>query len=138
MLTTIFYLVYQGAGGGSVVVGLIILGVGLATKLGAGGFAELIETSRLLSSVLSYARLMAVGMASIIFADLADDIFLSSPSLFWGVCGLLFVHGVNLLFGLFDPGVQALRLHYVEFFSQFYRHGAVRYAPLGGVNQRPS
>jgi V/A-type H+-transporting ATPase subunit I len=48
--------------------------------------------------------------------------------------GLLF-HLVNLAMGVFSPTVHALRLHYVEFFRQFYSPGGRRYEPF---RHRPS
>jgi vacuolar-type H+-ATPase subunit I/STV1 len=32
-------------------------------------------------------------------------------------------HGLNLVLGVFSPTIQALRLHYVEFFGKFYESG---------------
>jgi V/A-type H+-transporting ATPase subunit I len=112
-------------------VAIIGLGIALVIKVIAGGLTEIIELARSVSAILSYARIMAIGTASIIFADMADDILLGADILAIGIGGMVLVHGMNFLFGVFDPAVQALRLHYVEFFNQFYEAGAVRYDPLG-------
>jgi len=40
------------------------------------------------------------------------------------------LHAVNFSMGLFSPAIQALRLHYVEFFDKFYEAGGSPYEPL--------
>ena len=40
------------------------------------------------------------------------------------------VHGLNLVFAVVSPSIQALRLHYVEFFGEFYSPGGAAYRPL--------
>lgn len=110
--------------------GAAVMAASLVVKLAVGGAMGILETMRLFSNVLSYARLMAIGMASIIFADMADDFFLSASSVVIGVIGAMAIHSINFVLGVFGPTIQAIRLHYVEFFSQFYKHGSVEYAPL--------
>ena len=43
---------------------------------------------------------------------------------------------VNFAIGIFSPAIHALRLHYVEFFGQFFSPGGTRYRPFG--HWRPS
>ena len=38
-----------------------------------------------------------------------------------GVTVAVLLHAVNFAMGCFSPAIQALRLHYVEFFDKFYR-----------------
>jgi V/A-type H+-transporting ATPase subunit I len=52
------------------------------------------------------------------------------------VFALLF-HIVNFAIGLFSPTIHALRLHYVEFFGQFFRPGGGAYRPLGHWHPSP-
>jgi V/A-type H+-transporting ATPase subunit I len=132
LISSFYLLAFSFLGGDEnyKVVTAMILGA-LVIKVVAGGWIELIESSRLVSGILSYARLMAVGVGSIIFADMADDLFFSSDNIVVAVFMLVTIHGFNLMLGIFDPALQALRLHYVEFFSRFYKFGEVRFAPLG-------
>lgn len=133
VLISSFYLFafsFLGGGENYRLVVAMMLGA-LIIKIIAGGWIELIESSRLISGVLSYARLMAVGMGSIIFADMADDLFFGSDNIIVALFMLVIIHGFNLMLGIFDPALQALRLHYVEFFGRFYKFGEVRFAPLG-------
>ena len=47
-----------------------------------------------------------------------------------GVAFALLFHLVNFAIGLFSPTIHALRLHYVEFFGEFYSPGGATYRPL--------
>jgi V/A-type H+-transporting ATPase subunit I len=52
------------------------------------------------------------------------------------VFGLLF-HLVNFAIALFSPTIHALRLHYVEFFGEFFKPGGAEYRPLGHWRPTP-
>jgi V/A-type H+-transporting ATPase subunit I len=94
------------------------------------GFVAPIEFLSTLASVLSYVRIMALGTASVLLAVVAGEMVGVFGSAIVGVLfGLLF-HVVNLAMGVFSPTVHALRLHYVEFFRQFYSPGGHRYEPF--------
>jgi V/A-type H+/Na+-transporting ATPase subunit I len=83
-----------------------------------------------LGHILSYARIMALGTASVMLATVANRLAGALGSLTVGIVfGLLF-HLVNFALGLFSPAIHALRLHYVEFFGTFYSPGGTRYEPL--------
>lgn len=99
-------------------------------KIAAGGLKEILEIPRLASNILSYSRLMALGLASIMLADVADDFYTMSGGVLWGILAAVALHAVNFALGLLSPAIQSLRLHYVEFFNQFYTMGNRRYEPF--------
>ncbi|MFQ5431658.1 MAG: V-type ATP synthase subunit I [Nitrospinota bacterium] len=107
-----------------------VLVVAASVKTVAGGVWELLELTKLFTNLLSYARLMALGIASVILADMADDLYLASDIFIFGLIGAVLVHLLNFVLGVFSPTIQAIRLHYVEFFNQFYRHGFVKFSPF--------
>lgn len=84
-----------------------------------------------LGNVLSYLRLAAVGLASTYLAEVANQLGTRGPLLLGLLVATLF-HALNLALAAFSPTIQALRLHYVEFFGQFYEGGGRLFAPLGG------
>jgi V/A-type H+-transporting ATPase subunit I len=40
-------------------------------------------------------------------------------------------HLLGVFLGILGPGLHALRLHYVEFFTKFYEGGGRPFVPLG-------
>jgi V/A-type H+-transporting ATPase subunit I len=90
-----------------------------------------IEFLSTLGNILSYARIMALGVASVMLAVVANRMVGAIGSATVGVVFALLFHLVNFAIGLFSPTIHALRLHYVEFFGKFYSPGGVRYEPLG-------
>ena len=91
---------------------------------------ELIST---LGNVLSYARIMALGTASVVMAVVANRLAGTVGSALVGALfGLLF-HLVNFALGVFGPTIHGLRLHYVEFFDKFYSPGGHQYRPFRHV-----
>ena len=88
---------------------------------------ELVST---LGNVLSYARIMAVGTASVLMAVVANRMTGAFGGVVVGViCALLF-HLINFVLGVFSPTIHMLRLHYVEFFGKFFSPGGSQYQPF--------
>jgi len=48
-----------------------------------------------------------------------------------GLVIFLFGHTLNVALGLLGGGLHSIRLHYVEFFTKFYKGGGIRYVPFG-------
>ncbi|MBI5814341.1 MAG: hypothetical protein HZB29_01880 [Nitrospinae bacterium] len=111
------------------VMGVLALGASLLVK-GVFGGAEIVETPRLISNILSHARLMALGFASVLVADMAGKAFTSAGGLFTGILMAAGFHALSLAIGLYSPAIQAARLNFVEFLGQFYEFGQVRFSPL--------
>jgi len=104
----------------------------------AEGIIAPIEFLSTLSNVLSYARIMALGTASVMMAVVANRLAGAFGSVVVGVLfGLLF-HLVNFALGVFAPAIHGIRLHYVEFFGKFYSPGGQQYRPLGHWRHRES
>lgn len=94
------------------------------------GFVAPIEILSAMGNVFSYARLMAVGLASAILGEVANILAgMTGFVLTVALVGVLF-HLMNTFLGIFDPTVQGTRLHLVEFFSKFYYPNGVLYQPF--------
>lgn len=89
---------------------------------------ELLST---LGRMLSYARIMALGTASVMMAVAANRMIGGLGSVVVGALFALLFHAVNFVLGVFSPTIHALRLHYVEFFGTFYSPGGTEYRPFG-------
>jgi V/A-type H+-transporting ATPase subunit I len=111
-----------------VVVALLVAFPVLIVLEGVVAPIELLST---VGNILSYARIMALGIASVMLAVVANRMVGAIGSVAVGIVFALLFHLVNFVIALFSPTIHALRLHYVEFFGKFYSPGGVRYEPFG-------
>jgi V/A-type H+-transporting ATPase subunit I len=107
--------------------GVLLLGVALAAE---GPLAAL-DVVLGAGNVLSYARLMALGLASALLAEVANHLGATLAPRPVGLAAAALLHAVNFTLGLVSPAIAALRLHYVEFFEKFYDEGGRPFRPLG-------
>ncbi len=126
--TTMPYQVYVGLG---------LLGVGAAIMIATGRAIEVMELASVMSNLLSYTRLFALGLASVALALIVNEFataFIEKGGLMVIPAILILIggHTLNVAIGIIGGFLQALRLHYVEFFTKFYKGGGKRYNPFGG------
>jgi len=105
--------------------------------IGEGVLAP-IEFVSTLGNVLSYARIMAVGTASVMMAVVANRMVGAFGSVVVGILFALVFHLINFVLGVFSPTIHVLRLHYVEFFGKFYSPGGAQYRPFRHWSARES
>jgi V/A-type H+-transporting ATPase subunit I len=121
------------AGAAIFIFGFILLLIG-------EGPIGVLELPTLMSNTLSYTRLLAVGLSSVGIAFAVNTIvgMLAGAGII-GIIGAVIVfligHTVNLVLGIIAPGLHALRLHYVEFFTKFYKGGGRIYDPFGYIRK---
>jgi V/A-type H+-transporting ATPase subunit I len=119
----------------AIIVGLVLMMVSHGRMGLLMGPLELIGA---LGNILSYLRIAAVGLASAYLAIVANEFAAVGP-LWLGVIVAAFFHALNLALAGFSPMIQAMRLHYVEFFSKFYAGGGRMFRPFGArVTERPT
>lgn len=115
--------------------GALILG-GILLLLKGEGIKGIIELPSVISNILSYARLFAIGLSSVMLAMIVNELaggLMEAGGIFIVMAILLVVlgHGINIALGILGPFLQSLRLHYVEFFTKFYEGGGEPYSPFG-------
>lgn len=98
----------------------------IAAKLVAGLY-NLYGISGYLGDIVSYTRLMALGLSGgfIAFAvnTIANMLFAIPIGIPFGIVVLIVFHAFNLFLSFLGAYVHALRLVYVEFFGKFYEGG---------------
>jgi len=96
---------------------------------GAGAMGPL-EIMSSVGNILSYARLMAIGLASVILAFVANKLGEEIEILAVGILIAVLLHMLNIVLAMFSPSIHSVRLHLVEFFSKFYQGGGIAYKPF--------
>ncbi len=100
-----------------------------------GGLYSLYDISRYLADVLSYSRLLALGLATSVIAMVVNTLCqtaLQIPWLGWLLAAFIFVGGhlFNLGISFLGGFVHSMRLQFVEFFSKFFRSGGKPFQPF--------
>jgi V/A-type H+-transporting ATPase subunit I len=110
------------------VIALLFVFVGLFYAIKGGKAVGLVESIGLLTSVASYIRIMALGLAGAIFADAVNS--LASKLGLVGILVGLLLHSVNILVSAFSPNIHAIRLNMLEFAGKFYEPSKEAYKPF--------
>ena len=118
------------------VVGILVTGGRKKKGIGkiTGGLGALYGITNYLSDILSYSRLLALGLATGVVAQVINTLGSLAGG---GVVGAI-VLTVALVFGtIFNLAINALgafvhscRLQYVEFFGKFYTGGGREFRPF--------
>jgi V/A-type H+-transporting ATPase subunit I len=100
-----------------------------------GGLYSLYDISRYLADVLSYSRLLALGLATSVIAMVVNTLCqtaLDIPWVGWLFAALIFVGGhlFNLGISFLGGFVHSMRLQFVEFFSKFFKSGGKPFKPF--------
>ena len=114
---------------------LFLKGIGEKTVFawlikGLGGLYSLISFA---SDLLSYSRILALGLVASVIAQVINMLTSLGSS---GPIGFIFMiivmilgHGLNLAINLLGTFVHAARLQYIEFFGKFYEDGGESFKP---------
>ncbi len=98
------------------------------------GLYSLYNVTGWLSDVLSYSRLLALGLATSVIASVVNKMASMIGSGVVGVIAfiLIFVigHTMNIAINMLGAYVHTNRLQYVEFFGKFYSGGGRKFTPF--------
>jgi V/A-type H+-transporting ATPase subunit I len=105
-----------------------------------GGLYSLYGISRYIADVLSYSRLLALGLATSVIAMVVNTLCqtaLGIPWVGWLLAALIFIggHSFNLCISFLGGFVHSMRLQFVEFFSKFFKSGGKPFSPFELENE---
>jgi len=124
-------------------IGAVACAVGLVLTQGrskkgpmkiVSGLASLYDVTGYISDLMSYTRLLALGLTTAVMGQVFNVLSLqfSGSPIMWIFMVLVFVVGHLVNFGLNVLGsyVHTMRLQYVEMFSKFYDGGGKKFTPF--------
>jgi V/A-type H+-transporting ATPase subunit I len=108
--------------------GIVFAGIG-------GGMGGVVESIVGAGNLFSYVRLLAIGLASVIMANVANSLSRQmggsgAIGIVVGVIVFILLHALNIVIGVFSPSIHALRLHLVESFGKFFEPAKYKYEPF--------
>ncbi|OVE77315.1 hypothetical protein BVX99_02930 [bacterium F16] len=112
------------------IAGGCLLGVSVILLIKFTGPTGPIELISLVAKVLSYSRIMALGVAGMVIAELANGLLPDTVPLTVRIVVAIPIHFLALALGMMEPAIHALRLHFVEFLPNFFAGDGRVYTPL--------
>lgn len=99
------------------------------------GLLSLYNVTSYLGDVLSYSRLLALGLvggAVAMIINLMSSLCAGTPYVGWIIAAAIFVGGhiFSIVINILGAFVHPLRLQYVEFFGKFYSSGGTMFNPF--------
>ena len=88
-----------------------------------------------LSDVLSYSRLLALGLATGVIANVINMMASMNGNIVIFIIVFILGHTLNILINLLGAYVHTNRLQYVEFFRKFYDGGGKAFEPFKIINR---
>ena len=106
---------------------------GVAGKI-IGGLASLYDITSYISDLLSYSRLLALGLTTGVMAQVFNMLATMMGTNVLGIVFMIVIfligHAINIGLNALGAYVHTMRLQYVEMFSKFYEGGGKEFTPF--------
>ena len=96
----------------------------------SGGLLAPLELLKNIGNIISYARIMAIGLTSVLLANVANQLSGLTGDIVLGIIVGGIIHLISIVIGVFSSSIHSMRLHYVEFFDKFIELGGRKYKPF--------
>jgi len=104
-----------------------------------GGLLGLYDLIAYASDLLSYSRILALGLAAAVIGQVINILATMKGASFIGFLLMIVVfcigHVLNLVINVLGTFVHTSRLQYIEFFGKFYEDGGRPFVPLAGADR---
>jgi V/A-type H+-transporting ATPase subunit I len=104
----------------------------------SGGLLAPLELLKSIGNIISYARIMAIGLTSVLLANVANQLSGLTGDIVLGLIVGGIIHLLGITIGVFSSSIHSLRLHYVEFFDKFIELGGRKYRPFSRNQKKDS
>jgi len=111
--------------------GIVMLVIALALIIYGGGFIASMEIISVIGNILSYARIMAIGISCMILGVVANELGGTIGVAAIGVVVAGLIHMLNIVLKMFTGSLHSFRLQIVEFGPKFTEGGGKLYKPFG-------
>lgn len=120
-----------------IIVASMVNGKNPLAGFGLGLFA-LTDVASITGDIVSYSRIMALGVASANIGMAFNILVSVFPPIMRFTIGILIflaLHFLNIFIAFLGAYVHSLRLHYVEMFGKFYEGGGREFRPLSNLEK---
>lgn len=95
-----------------------------------GGLVGAVHIFSVVGHFFSYLRIMALGLAGVVLAIIANSFTKTFDNVFLGIAIAVIIHSLNIVLHTFSSTIHSIRLNILEFFDKFYESGGRPYKPF--------
>jgi V/A-type H+-transporting ATPase subunit I len=111
-------------------IGWLAIFLAMAMIVYGGGLIGAIHIFSFVGHFFSYLRIMALGLAGVVLAIIANSFTSSFDNVILGAAVAVVVHTLNIVLHTFSSTIHSIRLNILEFFDKFYEAGGRPYKPF--------
>lgn len=104
--------------------------IAMAMIVYGGGLIGAIHIFSFIGHFFSYLRIMALGLAGVVLAIIANSFTRTFDNVVLGIGVAIVIHTLNIVLHTFSSTIHSIRLNILEFFDKFYESGGRPYKPF--------